>query len=434
MAARDMHRDPPPPAVRTPDVDAPGEPPDILVTALVALLAVVAAVCVLAVTHSLWALLLAAGVMVAATLAVAFIIGLQLDQSERPQPQARRSAARPCDPNVLEHPDGVTDVPFPSREVMQAADRMLVSDPQRGDGGTGIGRLLFVADAAVADVDELPSSVRAIIDRADAIYVVTPTLPGRLAWLADDIDRCRHVADERLDEVLDHMHAIGAHASGAIRRGSVLTVIADAVARCDPDHMLLALRSPAHANWQERTLVAHVEQRFGLPVTTYVVDTQGHASAADGPLLLCYDGSEGAAHAIRCAGALFADGRALVLTVRQPTVAVGRSVWSGATDNMVDFFARDRAAVEHGARVADEGVRMARDAGLQAEPLAVEAAGTTWKTIVEIADRYDAQIIVLGSRGLTGVRSMLLQSVSSAAVHHAGRPTLVIRQPAARRF
>jgi len=424
MAAYDMHSDTPPPPVGTPDAGSSGEPPDILVTALVALLAVVAAVCLLAITHSLWALLLAAGVMVAATLVVVFIIGLQLDQCEQPQP--RRPAALPRHPRAPANPDLVADVPFPSPEVMQAADRALVSHPEPTDSGTAIGRLLFVADAAVADVDELPASVRAIIDSAAAVYVVTPTLPGRLAWLADDIDRCRHVADERLDEVLDHMHAIGAHVSGAIRRGSVTTVIADAIARCEPDHILLALRSPAHANWQERKLVAHIEQHYGLPVTTYAVDPLGHTSVADGPLLLCYDGSEDAAYAIRRAGDLFTGRRSLVLTVWESTAA-----WSGATDGIVDVFALDLAAVEHAERVAGEGVRIARDAGLQAEPLAVEAAGPVWKTIVEIADRHDAQTIVLGSRGLTGVRSALLQSVSSAAVRHADRPTLIVRPPPA---
>ena len=74
----------------------------------------------------------------------------------------------------------------------------------------GIQRLLFVANAAVASVDELPPAVRAVIDAAAEVYVVTPTLPGRLAWLADDVDRHRHVADERLDTVLDHMHSINA--------------------------------------------------------------------------------------------------------------------------------------------------------------------------------------------------------------------------------
>jgi nucleotide-binding universal stress UspA family protein len=50
-------------------------------------------------------------------------------------------------------------------------------------------------------------------------------------------------------------------------------------------------------------------------------------------------------------------------------------------------------------------------------------------TIVDIAERHDAAAIVLGSRGLTGVRSVSVGSVSNAVVHHANRPTLVIGRP-----
>ena len=82
---------------------------------------------------------------------------------------------------------------------------------------------------------------------------------------------------------------------------------------------------------------------------------------------------------------------------------------------------------EDGGRVADEGVRIAQEAGLRADPVTVEAAGPVWKTILDIADHRNAAMIVMGSRGLTGVRSMLLGSVSSAVVNHADRPTLVIR-------
>jgi hypothetical protein len=109
-------------------------------------------------------------------------------------------------------------------------------------------RLLLVADAAVADVDELPPRVRAMIDAAAAVHVVTPTLPGRLAWLADDIDRFRHIADERLDTVLGQMRSIDAPASGRAGRGSVALVIADAVADFKPEHLVIALRSREHAN------------------------------------------------------------------------------------------------------------------------------------------------------------------------------------------
>jgi siroheme synthase (precorrin-2 oxidase/ferrochelatase) len=106
-----------------------------------------------------------------------------------------------------------------------------------------IQRLLVVADAAVAEVDELPPRVRAVIDAAAEVYVVTPSLPGRLAWLASQLNESRHAADERLDTVLGHMRSIGACASGTTGDDSTLTAFADAVATFKPDHILIALRS-----------------------------------------------------------------------------------------------------------------------------------------------------------------------------------------------
>ncbi len=148
----------------------------------------------------------------------------------------------------------------------------------------------------------------------------------------------------------------------------------------------------------------------------------------DKPLILCYDGSEDAKHAIQRAGDLLSARPALVLTVWQPTAGLGSFAWSGATASMVNFAELDRAGAEDGGRVAEEGVHFAREANLEAEPVAIEATGPVWKTIVEIAERHDAAVIVMGSRGLTGMRTMLLGSVSSAVVHHADRPTLVIHR------
>jgi nucleotide-binding universal stress UspA family protein len=296
-----------------------------------------------------------------------------------------------------------------------------VPDSRPTGGSQSIERLLFVADATVADVEELPPGVRAVIDAAANVYVLTPTLPGRLAWLADDVDGFRHVADERLDTVLGHMRSLGAHASGLAGRGSVPLVIADAVADFDPDHVLIALRSAEHANWQERRLIEHIEERFGLPVTTYAVDRRGHTPTADGPLLICYDGSEEAAHAVERAGALFAGRHALVVTVWQPSSHIGALARSKATSSTDAFADADRSLAEHAGRVADTGVQIANEAGLHAEPAAVKAAGAIWTAILEIADRHDAATIVMGSRA---VRRR--GSVSSAVVHHAARPALVI--------
>ena len=57
-----------------------------------------------------------------------------------------------------------------------------------------------------------------------------------------------------------------------------MTVITDGVETFKPDHIMLALRSSAHANWQEHGLVEHVEERFGLPLTSFAIDPEGHVS------------------------------------------------------------------------------------------------------------------------------------------------------------
>jgi nucleotide-binding universal stress UspA family protein len=148
-----------------------------------------------------------------------------------------------------------------------------------------------------------------------------------------------------------------------------------------------------------------------------------------GPLLIGYDGSEHAKDAIRSAARLLTVRDALVVTVWQPTSDVGAFAWYGAGPNMVNVAELDRAGAEAGGRVAEEGAQIAREEGLQAEAIAIEATPPVWKTIVETADLHDAATIVMGSRGLSGLRSMLLGSVSNAAMHHTERPTLVVHHP-----
>jgi len=144
-------------------------------------------------------------------------------------------------------------------------------------------RLLVVADAAIADVDELPPLVRGVIDGAGELYVVTPTLPGRLDWLASHTNPARHAADERLDRVLGQLRSIGTEADGRTGDEDILTAFADAVEEFRPDHLLIALRDSDQANWQERGLIARVRERFDRPLTIFSLDEQGHVPTAVRP-------------------------------------------------------------------------------------------------------------------------------------------------------
>lgn len=142
----------------------------------------------------------------------------------------------------------------------------------------------------------------------------------------------------------------------------------------------------------------------------------------DAPILICYDGSDGAQRAIDAAAALFGRRRAVVLDVgpfltEAESVAVIGPVTPGAAfEEVNEDSARERATA---------GAEQARKAGFDAEPRA-DLGAPTWEDIVDVAEEIDAAVIVLGSRGLRGARELFKGSVSHEVAEHAGRPVLIV--------
>lgn len=55
------------------------------------------------------------------------------------------------------------------------------------------------------------------------------------------------------------------------------------------------------------------------------------------------------------------------------------------------------------------------------------SSGSTSEQIVELANQSHADLIVMGSRGMTDLKSLLLGGVASKVVHHAACPVLLVR-------
>jgi nucleotide-binding universal stress UspA family protein len=155
------------------------------------------------------------------------------------------------------------------------------------------------------------------------------------------------------------------------------------------------------------------------------------AGAIDGPALIAYDGSSGAQGAIAVAGRLLRGRRATVVNVWNSPMRntlSGRAL-AGAPVEDLRLFAADyeRLFADTAASVVEEGVALAREAGLDASGEAIESGAGAWRALAEVAGDRRAAVIVAGSRGRGSLASTILGSVSSGVVHNAEKPALIVR-------
>jgi nucleotide-binding universal stress UspA family protein len=145
----------------------------------------------------------------------------------------------------------------------------------------------------------------------------------------------------------------------------------------------------------------------------------------DGPILLCYDGSEGSNRAIEVAAALLGPGPAVVLDIGPPlTTAESLAMLSPVVPGQ----AFEDLNTSESLNRAQIGAERAERAGFTTHTRATLAA-PIWEGIVDVADEIDAAVIVLGSRGLSGARERLVGSVSHQVAEHARRPVLIVPPP-----
>jgi nucleotide-binding universal stress UspA family protein len=151
----------------------------------------------------------------------------------------------------------------------------------------------------------------------------------------------------------------------------------------------------------------------------------GGSRAMAGPILICFDESEGAKAAIEAAADLLRPREAVVLCVGVPAHDEVRFNPAGKVVGRLtslfkewDDFMRDLACKQ-----AEAGAALARGAGIDAT--ALSAFGKPWTEIVRVAAEQDAAAIVMGARRRT-VAGGVLGSVSARVVVEAGRPVLVI--------
>jgi nucleotide-binding universal stress UspA family protein len=120
--------------------------------------------------------------------------------------------------------------------------------------------------------------------------------------------------------------------------------------------------------------------------------TSERDAALRGPFLVGHDGSDGARNALAAAHRLFPD--------RETVAAFAGAEEDAPRDGSASAVLRPVGVAKNARAVADALVRRAQEDG--------------------------AAAIVVGSRGRTAAREILLGSVAMAVLHHTDRPVLVV--------
>jgi nucleotide-binding universal stress UspA family protein len=143
-------------------------------------------------------------------------------------------------------------------------------------------------------------------------------------------------------------------------------------------------------------LVVHVSP-VPVLVVPYPLTTRERRAAVAGPVLVATDDSPGAAHAAASTASLFPGRELLTASVEVPgDPEVGPSALSDAGHIRLSCAGRPGSARAVAAAVADH------------------------------AAEREAAVIVVGSRGRSTSRELLLGSVAKALLHHARRPVVVV--------
>ena len=141
-------------------------------------------------------------------------------------------------------------------------------------------------------------------------------------------------------------------------------------------------------------------------------------------ILLATDGSEEANLAAEIAAGT--DSELYVVTVLQKSATVHPYYEVRFPEAAERYLRQAREEIQ---KVLDEQVERIRKSGAEVAGAHLKTGGPV-REIVALAEDMGAGLIVVGSRGLGGVRRALMGSVSASVVRHAHCPVLVVREEA----
>ena len=148
-------------------------------------------------------------------------------------------------------------------------------------------------------------------------------------------------------------------------------------------------------------------------------------------MLIAYDGTERADRALEYAAQLLRPSTVEILTAWEPvarqTARAGSRTGMHHSTVSPDSV-EDDPAYEEALKICRQGTQLAENLGLAGRAHLVESATTISSAIVDAAHELDVDVIVTGTRALTGFRAWWTNSTADQIVRNAGLPVFIVPQ------
>jgi nucleotide-binding universal stress UspA family protein len=142
-------------------------------------------------------------------------------------------------------------------------------------------------------------------------------------------------------------------------------------------------------------------------------------------IAVAFDGSPDSVKAVKLACTMAKEYDSVLKVVHVYSIPIFTYATPAPTPQ-VDARLMAESAREAASRVMEGARRLIEEFGLKAQYELLEA-GSVVQAIVEFAANEKCDLIVVGTRGMTGFKKLILGSVSSGIVGHAHCPVLVVR-------
>lgn len=253
------------------------------------------------------------------------------------------------------------------------------------------------------------------------VAYIGPWVPPRYIQSQLEADRLKEHARARLSAQVEKVENLGVSVAGDhLRIGEAAAKLADLAEELQADLIVVGSRGQGR---MRRALVGSVSDSLVRYAPSPVLVVRGKPITYPARILVASDGSQDSALALQVAADLASKtGSELHLTVVGP----GFPLYE-IPDNPMVFEEIVKAQRTQAEKVISEEVEKIQQLGVSSVETHLKA-GVPAEEITVVAEEVEADLVVVGSRGLNPMKRVLLGGVSDSVVRHAHCPVLVVRR------